>query len=88
MGRDLEGRNHDIFEVLFRHFPGGTEKNYGKSQDSWYPVPDLNQVPLEYNPSALTLNQPARCKRFYHLLFCILFQDSVSNSYYIALMSG
>jgi hypothetical protein len=84
MGRDLEGSNRDIFEVLVRHFSGGTEDNYGKSQDSLCPVRGLNQAPLEYNPNAGTLNHPARSKRFYHLLFSILFQDSVSNSYYVA----
>jgi hypothetical protein len=32
VGKDLEGNDHGLIEVLFWHLPGGTEENHKRTQ--------------------------------------------------------
>jgi hypothetical protein len=59
IGKDLEGRCLGLIEVLFHHFPGGTEINHENlSQNSRCPVRVSSRAPSEYKCGVLPPDLP------------------------------
>jgi hypothetical protein len=57
----MEGSCRGLVEVLSQHLPGGADKNHENvSQYSWCPYRDSNQVPPEYESTALSIPHLAR----------------------------
>jgi hypothetical protein len=57
--------------LLFRHFPGGTEKNQNVSQHSLSPGRNLNPGPPEYEAGVLT-TRPRRSVNCCRLLIKVI----------------
>jgi hypothetical protein len=55
IGKDLEGSDHGLIEVLSQHFPGKTEESRKRPQDSRVPGRDSNRKPTEYKSRPLHL---------------------------------
>jgi hypothetical protein len=53
IGKDVEGSDHGLFELLSQHMPGVTEEHIENNQESWLLTPDFNLRSPEYEAGVL-----------------------------------
>jgi hypothetical protein len=76
IGLDLEGSGHVLTEILFRHFPGGSQENRGKYGRI---IDALAEIQAEHSLNAI-LAQYSSTTRFQLLTLITLIQTYMSKT--------